>query len=166
MNYIITVRFFNCISRSYRLPKDLKMALDAYNLNKTNEDWKKFLLGALINVPLAPYLRGVEGVEQNPPIATGEIVEATAVEKMSKKQKKFPNTRSQFVKISSKEDKNTIKIKLRYMQHDYNILSKLKIHYDISRIIFDKGHHVGKIIDRFIYIPYIARLLVISPLPF
>lgn len=166
MNYIIKVRFFNGVSRSYRLPNDLRTALDQYNVDGIKDDWKKFLIGALINLPLASYVRGVDRKLQNPPIATAKIIETTAIEKMGRKQKKLKFSRSQFVKINSTDSYKTIKNKIKYMQHDYNLSSKLKIRYDIYRLELNKGHIFGKEVDQLTRIHYISRLLLISPFPF
>lgn len=166
MNYIIKVRFFNGVSRSYRLPNDLKTAIDQYNVDGVKDNWKNFLLNALINVPLTSYVRGDDRKRQNPPIATAKITEALAIEKLNRKQKKLRISRSQFVKINSNDSYKAIKNKIKYMEHDYNISSKLKIRYDIYRLELSRGYFFGKLVDQLTRIHYISRLLLISPFPF
>lgn len=54
--YWVQVQFTNGRIANYQLPKDLQEPLDQHR--KTTPDWKRVLLGALINVPTTKYKNG------------------------------------------------------------------------------------------------------------
>lgn len=150
--YIVKVQFVNGNITNYRLPIDVSLGLDQFIKKFPDEDYKKQLVGSYINVPIIPYLKSKHNKKGSSIIALGYVL---AIYK-SYNHKWFwrgtKTTRSQFIIPSESNKKDLYHNNIKYMQHDFNKLSKIKIRADINRMIYHKGYMLGSIVDAIVKI--------------
>ena len=65
--------------RNYLLANDVEPGLE--HRYQTRENWQEVMKGALINVPVGPYIKDNRVI---PPIATAKVLDVTAVDSRSK----------------------------------------------------------------------------------
>lgn len=114
----------------FRLSKDLQRAMRMV-LNSDIEG-EKFtnLNGALINIPLCPYITKKNGVKM-PPMGTGKVKRIYYKYYHYGELQKIPVTRSQFISAENWQKYSKKEI-FNYLKHNYSWLSKRSILSDIN----------------------------------
>jgi hypothetical protein len=109
--------------REYLLANDVEPGLE--HRYQTRENWQEVMQGALINVPVGPYIKDNRAI---PPMATAKVLDVVACKKTDPQ---LQRTRSQFImaavwqKQSDEQDYN-------YMHHDYPKWSQRQIKADVD----------------------------------
>jgi len=145
--YIVKVQFVNGNRVSYRLPIDVSHGLDQYSKNYPDGNYKEQILGSYINVPILPYWKNNYNDKMNPIIAVGHVIAIYKTCSYRWLNKKSRTTRSQFIIPRESNKKALYHNNIKYMQHDFDKVSKIKIRADINRMIYHKGFMIGSIID-------------------
>lgn len=111
--------------RDYLVANDVEPGLE-HRLT-TRKNWQEVMRGALINVPVAPYLPSGDPL---PPIATAKVVDVTAIDAAAM-PKNLQRTRSQFImaEVWQKQDAAT---NYNYLHHDYVPASQAQIKADVE----------------------------------
>lgn len=111
--------------RDYLLANDVEPGLE--HRLATRENWQEVMRGALINVPVAPYLP--EGYPL-PPIATAKVIDVTAID-AEKTPQDLQRTRSQFI-MATVWERQDIRANYNYLRHDYDAASQRQIKADVT----------------------------------
>ena len=97
--------------RNYLLANDVEPGLE--HRYQTRENWQEVMKGALINVPVGPYIKDNRVI---PPIATAKVLGVTAVDQVDPK---LQRTRSQFIMAAIWESQSEVQ-DYNFMHHDYS----------------------------------------------
>lgn len=114
----------------FRLSKDLQIAMKMILKQPVENEKFTDLNGALINIPLCPYISKKNKLRM-PPMGTGKVRRIYYRYCRYEELKKIPVTRSQF--ISKKNWKSYSREEIfNYLSHNYSWLSKQSILSDIT----------------------------------
>lgn len=119
----IKVEFLNGTKGDYLLPRDLQSPM-WYYISHNKSDWRELLSGALINVPIRPY------VNHETTIRVAKI-DAQFI----KTRNKGMRSRSQFIirnnwyQVSLKQ----LILSRRFLRHDFSLKNKFLITIDLLR---------------------------------
>ncbi|WP_267200996.1 DUF7679 family protein [Limosilactobacillus kribbianus] len=110
--------------REYLLANDVEPGLE--HRLATRKDWQEVMRGALINVPVGPYLPSERIV---PPMATAKVLDVRAV--AADAAPKLQRTRSQFIMAAvwQKQDSAT---NYNFLHHDYSPETQAQIKADVD----------------------------------
>ena len=111
--------------RDYLVANDVEPGLE--HRLATRKNWQEVMRGALINVPVAPYLPSGEPL---PPIATAKVIDITAVPAAAT-PKDLQRTRSQFIMAAVWQNQDA-ETNYNYLHHDYVPASQEQIKADID----------------------------------
>ncbi|MGN1279439.1 MAG: hypothetical protein ACI4T4_02010 [Limosilactobacillus sp.] len=111
--------------RDYLVANDVEPGLE--HRLATRENWQEVMRGALINVPVAPYLPSGDPL---PPMATAKVsdVEARPAEDMPQG---LQRTRSQFIMKDIWQHQSSV-ANYNFLHHDYDAASQKQIQADIE----------------------------------
>lgn len=126
--------------RHYLLANDVEPGLA--HRYATRDNWQEVLIGALINVPVGPYL---PNNTVQPPIATGKALGVAAVDSELPAAQGMQRTRSQFIMaaIWKQQDSTT---NYNFLRHDYDTPSQEQIKADVD--YWQNGHQHPAIIGK------------------
>ena len=126
----------------YLIANDVEPGL-ASRRDRGDNDWNAVMLNALINVPVAPYLKDNR---VTPPIATGLVTSLTAVE-AGPATAKLLRTRSQFI-MAEMWQKQDVSVDATFLHHDHPQLSQYQIRADVDYWLNHRRHPVITLITK------------------
>lgn len=123
--FVVHVRLSWGEERDYLVANDVEPGL-AHRL-ATRKHWQEVMNGALINVPVGPYL---PSNQIQPPIATAKVISVKAIP-VEKLQEKLQRTRSQFI-MADIWQRQSEEANYNFLHHDYDQSSQAQIKADID----------------------------------
>ena len=111
--------------RDYLVANDVEPGLE--HRLATRKNWQEVMRGALINVPVAPYLHSGEPL---PPIATARVDDVVAIA-AEDAPVDLQRTRSQFIMADIWQHQSST-ANYNYLHHDYDAESQKQIRADID----------------------------------
>lgn len=136
----------------YLIANDVEPGL-AERWDQGDQNWNAVMVRALINVPVAPYLKSNR---VTPPIATGIITSLTAVEAGSATDQLL-RTRSQFImaEIWQRQD---VTVNTTFLHHDHPKWSQRQIHADVDYWVNHRRHPLITLITKWRIQLQLARI--------
>lgn len=111
--------------RDYLVANDIEPGLE--HRLATRRNWQEVMRGALINVPVAPYLPSGKPM---PPISTAKVVDVVAIP-ADDLSEGLQRTRSQFIMAAVWENQDS-RTNYNYLRHDYDLASQRQIKADVE----------------------------------
>lgn len=111
--------------RDYLVANDVEPGLEHRMVTRKN--WQEVMQGALINVPVAPYLPSGGPL---PPIATAKVDDVVAIT-ADEMPTDLQRTRSQFI-MAEIWQKQSSQVNYNYLRHDYVPASQEQIKADVD----------------------------------
>ncbi|MFQ9705580.1 MAG: hypothetical protein ACLRX6_00575 [Limosilactobacillus pontis] len=111
--------------RDYLVANDVEPGLE--HRLATRKNWQEVMRGALINVPVAPYLPSGKPM---PPISTAKVVDVVAIP-ADDLSEGLQRTRSQFIMATVWENQDS-RTNYNYLRHDYDLASQRQIKADVE----------------------------------
>lgn len=111
--------------RDYLVANDVEPGLE--HRLATRKNWQEVMRGALINVPVAPYLPSGKPM---PPISTAKVVDVVAIP-ADDLSEGLQRTRSQFIMAAVWENQDS-RTNYNYLRHDYDLASQRQIKADVE----------------------------------
>lgn len=111
--------------RDYLVANDIEPGLE--HRLATRRNWQEVMRGALINVPVAPYLPSGKPM---PPISTAKVVDVVAIS-ADDLSEGLQRTRSQFIMAAVWENQDS-RTNYNYLRHDYDLASQRQIKADVK----------------------------------
>ena len=111
--------------RDYLVANDVEPGLE--HRLATRKNWQEVMRGALINVPVAPYLPSGKPMPQ---ISTAKVVDVVAIP-ADDLSEGLQRTRSQFIMAAVWENQDS-RTNYNYLRHDYDLASQRQIKADVK----------------------------------